>query len=145
MNKNKLLPLAALGVGGTLALIGPATPAVGQFSPPTVLSVEVGDEATLVSRGAAVSVPIEIVCPGGATGFLSVRMTQRVGSRIASGTGTTTDFVCTGATQIVNVLVTGSDHAFKRGEAVGEAFLAVCPDFFFCSFASDTETVRIVR
>lgn len=145
MNTRRLLPLAAIGIGGGLAILGPALPAVGFHSPPEVISVEVGDEATLVARGAAVSVPVEITCPAGATGFLSVNVTQRAGSRIASGTGGSNDFVCTGATQTVDVLVTAQGQAFKRGGAVAQAYLSVCQDFFFCTSVSDSENIQISR
>ena len=136
--------LAAIGIGGGLAFAGPVLPAVGQVSPPAVFSVEVGDEATLVARGAAVLVPVEIRCPAGATGSLSVEVTQRAGSRIASGFGSTSDFVCTGATQTVEVLVTAQGQAFKKGPAVAEASLFVCSNFF-CQFVSDTENIEIAR
>lgn len=136
--------LAAIGIGGALAFAVPALPAVGQISPPAVFSVEVGDEATLVARGAAVLVPVEIRCPAGSTGFLSVRVTQRAGSRIASGSGSTSDFVCTGATQTVEVLVPAQGQAFKKGPAVAEASLFVCGPFF-CEQATDIENIEISR
>jgi len=135
----------AFAVGGALAFAVPALPAVGQLSPPSVVSVEVGDEAALVARGAAVSVPIELRCPAGSTGFLNVQLTQRAGSRIASGFGGTSDFVCTGATQTVDVLVTAQGQAFKKGGAVAQASLSVCPDFTSCVFVSDTENIQIAR
>ncbi len=143
--RNVVRLLAAIGVGGGLAFAIPALPAVGQISRPAVVSVGVGDQATLVARGAAVLVPVEIQCPAGATGFLSVRVTQRAGSRIASGMGSTSDFVCTGATQTVNVLVPAQGQAFKKGPAVAEASLFVCSDFFFCQSVSDTENIDIAR
>ncbi len=134
--------LATFGVA-VLMLAASAGPAAAQT--PTVVSVEVGDEATLVARGAAVLVPIEVTCPAGETAFVSASVTERVGSRIASGFGGTT-FVCTGGSQIVDVTVNaqGSGQAFKKGSAVAEASLAVC-SFFECTFASDSENIQIVR
>ncbi len=134
--------LATFGVA-VLMLAASAGPAAAQT--PTVVSVEVGDEATLVARGAAVQVPIEVTCPAGTTAFVSVRVTQRAGSRIASGFGNTS-FVCTGGSQIVDVTVNaqGSGQAFKKGSAVAEASLFVC-SFFECTFASDSENIQIVR
>lgn len=143
--RNVLRLLAAIGVGGGLAFAVPALPAVGQVSPPSIVSVEVADTAQLVARGAAVLVPVEIRCPAGETGSIAVRVTQRAGSRIANGFGSTNDFVCTGATQTVDVLVTAQDMAFKKGGAVAEAFLSVCTDFFFCQQVSDTENIAIDR
>jgi hypothetical protein len=136
--------LAAIGVGGGLALAGPVRPAVGFHSPPEVLSVEVGDTATLVARGAAISVPVEVVCPAGSSGFLSVNVSQRAGSRIASGFGGTGDFLCTGTTQIVNVTVTAQDLAFKRGTAVASSTLNVFSPFFGQS-VTDEEIIQITR
>ena len=142
--RHVLRMLAAVGVGGGLALTVPVLPAVGQISPPAVLSVELGDEATLVARGAAVLVPVEVTCPAGSRGFVSVRVTQRVGSRIASGSAGTGDFVCTGTTQTIEVLVPATGQAFKKGQAVAEASVFVCGPLF-CGPASDIETIRIVR
>ncbi len=145
MTKRGLFRLvAAIGVGGGLAFAIPALPAVGQASPPAVISVEVGDEATLVARGAAVSVPVEVQCPPGSRGYLRVSVTQRAGSRIASGSAFTSDFVCTGATQTVHVVVPAQGQAFKKGPAFAEAFLSVCADYF-CQSVTDTETIEIVR
>ncbi len=142
--RNLLRMLAAIGVGGGLAFAAPALPAVGQVSPPTVLSVEVGDEATLVARGAAVSVPIEVICPPGTNAFVSARVTQRVGSRIASGSGATSDVACSGATQTVDVVVPAQGQAFKKGPAVADAFLSGC-DFFSCQTVTDAENIQISR
>ena len=110
-----------------------------------MFSVEVGDEATLVARGAAVLVPIEVTCPAGSRGSLAVRVTQRAGSRIASGSGFTSDFVCTGATQVVEVLVPAQGQAFKKVPAVAEPSLFACSPFFFCGGVTDTENIDIVR
>ena len=136
--------LAAISVGAGLAFAIPVLPAVGQVSPPAVVAVEVGDQATLVARGAAVLVPVEVTCPAGSGGSLQVRVTQRAGSRIASGSGFTSDFVCTGATQVVEVLVHAQGQAFKRGPAVAQASLFGCFEFF-CQQVSDTENIEIVR
>jgi hypothetical protein len=146
MTKRQTLSvLGAIAVGAGLVAIVPAMPAVGQFSPPTVISVEVQDEATLVARGAAVLVPVEVICPAGSTfRSLSVQVTQRAGSRIASGFGGTSDFACTGTTQVVEVLVPAQDQAFKRGQAVAEASLFVCNEFG-CQSVTDTENIEVVR
>ena len=146
MSKRHVLStLGAIVVGAGLAVGVPVMPAVGQISPPTVISVEIQDEATLVARGAAVLVPVEVICPAGSTfRVLSAQVTQRAGSRIASGFGSTSDFVCTGTTQVVNVLVPAQDVAFKKGEAIAQASLFVC-DGFTCQSVTDTENIEIVR
>lgn len=115
------------------------------MSPPSFLSVELGGEATLVARGAAVLVPVEVVCPAGSEfASVSVQVTQRVGSRIASGFGGTGDLVCTGEPQTVEVLVQAQNMAFKKGPAVAEASLFACNEFG-CEEVRDIETIRIVR
>ncbi len=149
--------VAAFGVAGLMLAVsaGPAAaldpplappPFPGPFPQPMVTSVEVGDEATLVARGAAVLVPVEVTCPAGSTGFVSASVTQRAGSRIASGFGGT-DIVCTGGSQTVEVTVNaqGSGQAFKKGSAVAEASLFVCNFFFGCTSVSDSENIQIVR
>ena len=137
--------LAAIAVGAGLAFGIPALPAVGQVSPPSVISVEVGDQATLVARGAAVLVPVEVRCPADSPFHsLSVQVTQRAGSKIAYGFGSTSDFACTGATQVVNVLVTAQSMAFKKGPAAAQASLFACSEFG-CQSVSDTETIDIAR
>jgi hypothetical protein len=144
-SKQLLRPLAAIGMGVGLAFGIPGSPAVGQLSPPSVVSVEIGDTATLVARGAAVLVPVEVRCPAGATfGSVVVEVTQRAGSRIASGFGGTSDFACTGATQTVYVLVNAESQAFKKGPAVAETSMFVCGDFG-CASVSDTEVIDIER
>ena len=65
INRQLLRPLAAVALGAELAFAAPALPAVGQLSPPTIVSIDVGEEATLVAKGAAVLVPVEVVCPAG--------------------------------------------------------------------------------
>lgn len=140
-----VLMLAASAGPAAAQVSPPFPPFPGPFPSPTVTSVEVGDEATLVARGAAVQVPVEVTCPAGTTAFVSANVTQRAGSRIASGFGGTS-FVCTGGSQIVDVTVNaqGSGQAFKKGAAVAQASVSVC-SFFGCSFASDSENIQIVR
>jgi hypothetical protein len=138
-------PLAAIAAGAGLAFAVPALPAVGQFSPPATVSVEVQDEATLVARGAAVLVPVEITCPVGSNfRSVSVQVTQRAGSGIASGSSGTGDFTCTGSTQVVEVLVPAQGQAFKKGEAVAQASLFLCSEFG-CQTVTDTENIQLVR
>jgi hypothetical protein len=140
MIKRRVSPvLAAIGVGG-LAFANQLPPAAAQES----LSVELGDLATLQARGAAVSVSIEVTCPVGYTRSVPVRVTQRVGSRIARGAGGTSRAACTGDTQTVDVWVHAEGQAFKKGPAVAEASLVFCNDFS-CQFVSDTENIQIVR
>jgi hypothetical protein len=74
-----------------------------------------------------------------------VQVTQRAGSRIANGFGGTSDFACTGATQVVNVLVPAQGNAFKKGPAVAQASLFACSPDFGCQSVTDTENIDIAR
>jgi hypothetical protein len=132
----------ALAAGVGLAFTLPAGAAVSQQSPP-VAAVQVQSPGVLVSRGAAVTVPVLVVCSPGASGGLFVQLTQRVGSDIATGFGSTS-VACTGNVQIVNVTVTASGKAFRKGTAVAEAELQVCNQDG-CSFATDTRTITLNR
>ena len=144
INRQLLRPLAAVALGAGLAFAAPALPAVGQLSPPTIVSIDVGEEATLVAKGAAVLVPVEVVCPAGSMfASLSVQVTQRVGNRIASGFGVA-EVVCTGGPQTVNVLVTAEGQAFKKGPAVAEVSLFACNQFG-CRSVNEFEEIRIER
>ncbi len=122
MRKHAYGGLAAIAVGAGLALGVPALPAVGQISPPSIMSVRLGGQATLVAKGAALSVPVQVRCPASSPfQSLSVQVTQRAGSKIANGYGGTNDFACTGATQTVTVVVQAQSIPFKKGPAAGQA------------------------
>ena len=64
--------------------------AVAFFSGGLFLDVQVESPATLVARGAAVDVPLEITCNATDPVDVFVRVTQRSGSGIAEGFGSTT-------------------------------------------------------
>jgi hypothetical protein len=130
----------AAGVGVAFTL--PAGAVVSQESPP-VAAIQVQSPGVLVSRGAAVTVPVLIVCSPGRQGQVNVVLTQRVGSSVANGSGSIS-IQCTGSLQIVEVLVTANNKAFKKGGAVGEAFLFVCSNFG-CSQASDQQTIQLTN
>src|SRR5207247_7633546 len=104
------IPLIAAGIaiaGGLgLAFALPAGAAVSQVSPP-VAAVQVQSPGLLQGRGAAATVPVLVVCSPGDTGFLSLTLTERVGSDIASGFGFT-QLSCTGSFQIVNLTMTAT-------------------------------------
>jgi hypothetical protein len=147
-------------------LIGPLTTAVAVagivIGSATVAgathTVEVGDRATTVAKGAAVIVPVEVTCsvapppppfpfpippppppfPGSSVG---VSVTQRSGNRIASGFGSA-NVVCDGTPQTVDVLVTASGAPFKNGSAVVTANMFQC-DITGCHTATDTEEISV--
>ena len=135
----------AVLTGLTLALFSTSAPAVAFFSGGLFLEVEIEESATLVARGAAVDVPLEITCNATGTVSLFVTVTQRVGGGIASGSGFA-DVACSGAGQrvIVRVTASPSGRSFKQGTAVVEAEIFGCrPDV--CGLETDTETVTLQR
>jgi hypothetical protein len=135
------LTLAGGGVGALAA--GPATPALGFVSGGLVLEVTIESPATLVARGAAVDVPVDVVCTS-SQADLNVQVTERVGSDIASGFGFT-EVTCTGSSQTVIVNVTDfSAKAFKQGTALTEADLFGCLDGF-CGQQSASQVIKIVK
>src|SRR5918994_7795848 len=87
--------VAVLLAAGSFTLFAPSRPAVAFFSGGLFLDVQV-ESATLVSRGAAVDVTLEVTCnsPFGADVFVTV--TQRSGSGVAQGFGSET-VGCTGS------------------------------------------------
>ncbi len=145
MNTRWTRAVTALALGGGLALAAPALPAVGDHSPPTFAphDIEVGDEATVIAKGAGVIVPVEVTCEAGRTGFVHVEITQARGRHVANGFGFT-EVDCEGTTQTVNVVVTADGGAFKRGPALVRAHLGVCAeeDFFSpCDSDMDVEEI----
>lgn len=146
MSKRTVVRLGAaiaLGAAGTLAI--PALPAVGSHSAALPHVIEIGEPVTLAARGAGVVVPVEVTCPEGATGFVSVRVVERRGNRVSTGFGGT-EVQCTGTAQTVDVLVTADQGAFKKGTALAEARLSACQPFpGACVDASDVEEISITR
>ena len=74
----------ALVSGAVGALVtGPSTPALGFISGGLILEVTIDSPATLVARGAAVDVPVTVLCTADFA-FLDVQVTERVGSSLKS-------------------------------------------------------------
>ena len=135
---------AALVAGTMLAILGPASPAVGLYSPPLFLEIQVEPTATIVARGAAVEVRLDVTCGGPSQASIYVYVTQRVGSEIASGRGYTSN-ACNGQGQTVLVQVPAySDKAFKKGTAVVDAEIYGCVYYYVCGSETDQETISLV-
>ena len=144
--KHSLGGLAAVAVGAGLAFSMGVMPAVGQISPPSVFTLRIGNDATLVARGASIIVPVSVRCPADSPfQSVSVQVTQRAGSKIASGYGGTSDFACNGATQTVNVQVNAQGMAFKRGTASAQASMYACSPTFGCTPVQDSATINIAK
>ena len=140
----KIIAIIAIAAGGAAASALPAGADVSTLSP-GVGAVQVGSPVTLEARGAAVTVPVTIVCAPGTSAFISVEVVQRVGGQeIASGNGFVNSIACTGGFQSIDVTVTAQDHAFRKGQAFGSAFAQFC-DFSGCITASDEREISIER
>jgi hypothetical protein len=141
--KTTLAGLAIAG-GAAAAALGPASPALGFFSPPLLLEIHVNSPATLVAKGASADVSVQIECSGARTAFVNLSLTQRAGSEIATGSGST-QVGCTDANQTIHVIVTAqSGKAFKKGVAVANGFISACtPNFSVCGSEQDQRTIDL--
>jgi hypothetical protein len=136
--------VVAIILGSVLALFATTGPAVAFFSGGLFLDVQVNSPAHLVARGAAVDVPLEITCnsPFGADVFVSV--TQKSGSGVAEGFGSTS-VGCTGSGQQITVRVRASGvKTFKQGTAVASAEIFGCNNVT-CGSETDSEVIQIQK
>jgi hypothetical protein len=139
--------VVAIVLGGVLALFATSGPAVAFFSGGLFLDVQVESPAHLVSRGAAVDVPLEVTCNAAPnTAFVQVTVTQRAGSGVAQGSGSTA-VGCTGSGQQVTVRVQAfGGKAFKQGTAVASAEISGCTaNFSVCGNETDSETIDLKK
>jgi hypothetical protein len=139
-----LVGLVVAGGAVAAAALGPAGPAIGQSSPPTVgqssqtiqEQIQVSSTGTLVARGAGVYVSVTASCSGlnVVSGTVSVGLTESVKNGVAHGFGGTT-IDCTGTSQTVQILVIGeSGKASTKGSAVADANINACTvDLSFCA------------
>jgi hypothetical protein len=139
--------VVAIVAGGVLALFVSGGPAVAFFSGGLFLDVQVESPASLVARGAAVDVPLEVTCnaaPGTSSVFVTV--TQKAGSGVAQGSGSTS-VGCTGSGQQITVRVRASGaKTFKQGTAVADADIFGCTqNFSVCGSETDSEVITIQK
>jgi hypothetical protein len=133
----------ALAGGVTLALLSPSSPALAFDSGGLHLALTVQSPATLIARGAAVDVPVDVNC-NAQSAYLDVQLTERVGSRIASGYGYV-QVACTGSPQRVLVRVIASaGKAFSRGTALANANLGGCRENT-CGGEASSVTIKITK
>lgn len=132
-----------LVVVAAAAAFGPLNSAVAFFSQGLSLDVHVDSPATLVSRGAAIKVPVTIDCNAPHGAFLQVEATERVGSGIAQGY-TEEHVGCISGPQSLTVQLTAFGKAFKRGTAVVTATIEAC-GFGTCGDESDTQTINVIK
>jgi hypothetical protein len=136
--------LVALAAGALLALFASSGPAVAFFSGGLFLDVQVESPARVVARGAAVDVPLEVTCNATGSAFVQVSVTQKAGSGVAQGFGST-EVGCTGSGQQVTVRVQASGgKTFKQGTAVASAEIFGCRPGI-CGSETDSETISIQK
>jgi hypothetical protein len=136
--------VVAIALGGLLALFATSGPAVAFFSGGLFLDVQVQSPAQLVARGAAADVQVEVTCNATGNAFVSVSVTQKSGSGVAQGFGST-EVGCAGSGQhlVVRVQV-GSAKTFKQGTAVASAEVFGC-NRVTCGSETDSEVIQIQR
>jgi hypothetical protein len=116
----------AIAGGAALALTGPGLPALAFLSGGLHLEVTALSPATLVARGAAVDVPVDVDCNATQNTFVSVGVTEQVGSQTAAGSGSV-QVACNGGHQRIMIRVAaGSGEAFSKGTAVATASIFGC-------------------
>ena len=135
--------LVAILAGASFALFAPSGPAVAFSSGGLFLDVQV-QSATLVSRGAAVDVTLEVTCNASGTAFVDVSVTQKSGSGVAQGFGST-QVGCTGSgEQVVVRARASSGKTFKQGTAVVSAEIFGCRSNV-CGSETDSEVIDIKK
>lgn len=144
-NRTKAIVVsAALAGGAALALLSPSSPALAYYSGGLHLDVTAQSPASLVSRGAAVDVPVDIDCNATRYASVSLRVTERVGSQTATGYSYV-NVACNGGHQRVLIQVTAaSGKAFAKGSAVASAQIYGCNQST-CGSESSNVTIQITR
>ena len=136
--------LVAILAGASFALFAPSGPAVAFSSGGLFLDVQVESPAHLVSRGAAVDVPLEVTCNATGSVDVFVSVSQKAGSSVAQGFGHTS-VGCTGSGQQITVRVQASGgKTFKQGTAVASAEIFGCGTRV-CGNETDSEVIAIQR
>jgi hypothetical protein len=135
--------LVAILAGASFALFAPSGPAVAFSSGGLFLDVQV-ESATVVSRGAAVDVTLEVTCNATGSAFVDVSVTQKSGSGVAQGFGSTR-VGCTGSGEQIVVRVQASGaKAFKQGTAVVSAEIFGCNNVT-CGSETDSEVIQLQK
>ncbi|MFS8097549.1 hypothetical protein LFM09_10460 [Lentzea alba] len=102
-------------------------------------------QGRLTARGAAVIVPIRVMCQKGATGSLWVQVTQNVRGELAIGDKYTPSVACTGQFHKVDVTVVSRTKAFRQGVAFTSASLNVYLPPDNSSTVEDEREMMLVR
>lgn len=147
MNSNRTKAAVIGGVlaaGAALTLLSPSSPALAYDSDGLYLHLAAQSPATLVARGAAVDLFVDVTCNSRSPAHLETVVNERVGNKIVSGNGYTR-FECTGSRQRVAVRVVSSTMSpFARGTAVATSNLYGCMETT-CGQETDDATIEITK
>jgi hypothetical protein len=137
--------VAALATGGGLALALPSSPAVAYSSPPLFLDISIQSPAHLVAKGASVSVPVIVTCNSFGT-YIDLRVTEKVGNKVATGYDNYIPVSCNGGHQTLLVTVPASAGvAFAKGTAYAVADISGCAGNYVCGQETASATIQIAR
>jgi hypothetical protein len=134
---------AALLAGASVALLSPSSPAVAYSSPPLNLDVSIQSPAHLVAKGAAVTIPLTVICNSPYGASVEVQITERAGNKVASGQAYV-NTGCTGSRQQITVTVQDSSAIrFSKGTAYVTAQIYGCT-YYTCGQENNNATIQVV-
>lgn len=120
-NEVKIVRAISAFVLTAAAILAAALPASASVD----AAVALQSQARLEARGAAVVVPVRVMCQNGATGSLWVQVTQNVRGDLATGDKYTANVPCSGDHHRIDVTVVSRTKAFRPGVAFTSAALNV--------------------
>jgi len=135
-----------LAGGAALALLSPAAPALASESGLN-LAITVQGPATLVARGVAADVTIDVTCDGVQDPEAFVKLTERVGNWLVNGEGWAQLPACTGSPQRVVVrMMAQGDRPFATGTGLVTATASGCDETWsLCGSETTQETIRVTK
>ena len=125
------------------AIVATALPAAA--TPPVEAAVAIQPQGRLEARGAAVTVPMRVMCQNGATASLWVQVTQNVRGELAIGDKYTSSVPCTGEFHKLDVTVVSRTKAFRQGVAFTSATLNAYLPPDSSSTVEDDREMMLVR
>ncbi|HJQ01005.1 MAG TPA: hypothetical protein VJ851_05355 [Jatrophihabitans sp.] len=143
-NRAKAIVIGTVLAGGAaVAVLSSTAPAVAFSSGGLTLEVTPLSPGTLVAKGAAVDVPVDVEC-NASFADLTLQLTERVGGQIATGS-TDVSVACNGGHQRLLVRVPAtSGKPFSKGSAVATASIFGC-NRTTCGQESNSVTIQITR
>ena len=142
--KTKVAVIGAALVGAVAVALSTTSPALAFSSGGLHLDATSRNRQRRWSRaGAAIKVPVSIDCTATEPGaYVSVTVTQRVGSQIATGYGSA-QVGCTDSGQVKPIRVTANaGKAFAKHDAVATADISGCRETT-CGSESTTNTIQV--